>query len=498
MSEHANITAAEHAISAHLGVQNVTINKGSHLPSHKPEAATETVAVSVAADTNDSALSMRLATELEEMARSIPEMRAYAFVETPEKNKERVRNALEQLRKDGVSLPENIGDLRIVDPKVGGAHVQGYMLETNHSDEFGDSLMIRVPKSEGKDNGAELAKLVKALNDGLEETKHVIAERSTMKYGLNEGDKAKLAELKYEITSNESDKHSEIYINIRHPKQIDLRNSKETPTAEKVAEAKAANVLNKLTEEPRGKLFGHAFLMKDKQIKPEFVPYLGTNNVKAMLRRAEKHYMDTHNDAPDASIIKRLHDLQQEELFIDPQQWNKTSAERHEWKHYIGAGVDPKHPGFVTLSITTKHGDADKVLDLLAKLPAKEADKSHHMAKVNSLKAIGGHPELAPLAGNQMEPNAADKKIVEALEPAQTNIHQKVEQTAHKPAEHTSMEHKPIELSDDHTKKVQEEIAYNRHAIAEIDAALASLPKPQMTVHSIRSNQASPTFAMGA
>lgn len=366
------IDTATSAISAHLG-KTVEIVKGFDYPTFKPTAAKESVSIKVPSDTNDVLQNIALSEQLSNMIRAIPEMREFASTETPDQTKDRVKGELEQLAKDGVGLPENISKWRGVDTKIGGGQVSGHLLDINHSPETGTTIVMRIAKAEGQDNGKELAALVKSLQDDLETSKQTIGGRSTdakKGYGLSEEDKAKLAALKYEITSNEAEKHSEIFITIRSPEQVEVKNATQTVAPEKLEAARASNPLNKLAPEKLGKLLGHSLLIKDKKLKPEFTPYLGTKDMQALLRRAAKHYAESPNASEE--VKKRLTDIQKEELLVDPQQWSKPLAERHEWKTPVRVGVDPNHPGFVTATIPVKAGDGDKVLALLATLPPKQ------------------------------------------------------------------------------------------------------------------------------
>lgn len=383
---------AASALKAALGHEVTIKSDGANYTINKPDAATQTVEATIALDTKNEALVLETSKKAAELLAGSKDLRKIAAVESPAQTQDRIKGDLKEIAATGV-LPANIDEWKGVDKNIGPATIPEHALYIDHSDETGTHILIRVAKVEGQDNGAKLATLVKNLEGRKDAIMDTIIERTGKAVALSDEDKAAMKATPIKITTNESDKHSDIYIAIRNEKQSAVKEGKSTST-EAIAEAKASTAFNKLNEQQRGKVLGHAILMDKKQMVPEFVPYLGTADMRALLRRASNHYAKTAKEQ-SPEILQKLADIQQEDLLHDRHQWNRTAAQRDVNKVTPYIGVDNHEPGFLKIKIAVPYGKRDEALTALSKI---QAVASKDTMPATAKPAEEGAAIVAPIA----------------------------------------------------------------------------------------------------
>lgn len=407
---------AQSAIQQAFGdARQVQINTiGMHLPINKPSMATQNVTVRVKADTTNEQKVLDTANQLSLLFKKAKGLDTLAAVKSAAEQQADFRNGLNMLKSLGFEFPENIDKWRGADENIGPAQIRGHLLNIDHSDESGTHIFVTIPKIEGVDNGKEV-ELVKSVlqkqADKLLEGSAVARLTEKGYLTLTDADKEAIKNLSIEVTSNEADKHSEVYVSIRSAKQKANKASAAPLTTEDIEAAKLSNPLNKLNEQTRGKLLGHVLLMNDKKIIPELVPYLGTDDMKALIRRSFAHYAKNHPTIPE-NIKETMERVAKSDTLIERNQWNRSIEQQQENKITPKISVDPDHPDFVTATLAIPYGKKDEALQALSTIP-KDALKDMQKAESPStalgeatptpqqaiISAAGATPEAAA-AGN--------------------------------------------------------------------------------------------------
>lgn len=402
-----------------------------------------------------------------------------------------------------------------------GWAVENHAITWVQANGYGIEFHLAVPVDKNTDLKAQLEKVRDSIKADLPII-HKTLEDRTIKYvtenltkdGKSKEDiEAKLAEIKtdfakLEIDVNVDGNNNNIVVSIRDPDQAKAKakggTHAEPDNADELRKHNSLHLLRDAVTEvekeanPKAspqlhKTLGRAFLLSGEKAMERFPLIAGRKDIENAIAKELVHTIRAaEKEAPEkvAALKAVLKEVQESNLLkehgysVDPKNPDQAPPKPKFQKHF-------KEHDKMHIWIEIPEEKIKPTIEALANTPH---DTACHMAKVDSIELVGAqtkHPEvkdaLAPLTGKQLPPNEAGEKLIAALEQAQEKINHKVEHA----------EHKRIELCPEHAKKLQEEVARTRHAVSEIDAALAQLPKPQMTPQMIMGNCA-PSMAMGA
>lgn len=404
------------AETAGIPATDIRIKQGSRIQNWKPDASQDTVEITLQAPQFQNAPTAQVddaTTKLFEQLQADEALRRNGIFASPEKYLDHCKTEVaawqEEIKALGVPLGNvDFTKMSLLDPNIANSQKPRFATQII---ENADLTTIRINVPTNPDNleaAAEEAKKIAAELEGNKEQMKQAAIAYIERKGavgskpLTQEQKDQFAKHEFSIKTQQQGKWTSVFIEIRSPEQVDVRDHPENKAKYKPEELTRTNMLMQIDDaNRRAKLAGRLALFTGEKLQQPasyFMDVAGTENIKDVMTK-----MSTYLVSKKPEWQQRAADLLNENFLVSNEDWSLPAAQRSPRKQPVSAEVKPGS-NELTITMRMPMGKADA---MLAQLAQKSAQKEQAAPTTELPKTTADAPnttEAAAIAAAASQP----------------------------------------------------------------------------------------------